>query len=268
MSFWEANRKLLVGIGAVLLAGLIFHFAVVGALWSEGNASRRDGQVLLEEIESRRARPVESREAFATLKKQRLQIEKVLGGLGGVLLQIPKKSPYRVPSMRRNDAQFYFEERLNILRKDRTEGRPYPSKFPLGFTKAVQSKDGPEVLLERLAAVDRLTRAAHSAGLQRVWAIRHGPFKVRSSSKVTDVHLVLLPMELKATADERSLVQFCTEISRQGSFLALDSLDVEVSNPKANTFTMTVGVSALLMRSTPAPKTRNTRARVLPVGRY
>jgi hypothetical protein len=268
VSFWEANRKLLVGIGAVLVVGMIFHFAVVAALWSDGNTSRAEGDGLLEKIENRASKPVEAGEAFARLKQQRLQIEKVLGGLGGGLLQIARNSPYRVPSIRRNDARFYFEERLNILRKERTEGRAYPAKCPLGFTKEVQSKDPPEVLLERLAAVDRLTGAAHSAGLQRVASIRHGPLKVRSSSKVTDVHLVLLPMQLTATADERGLVQFCTQISREDAFLALDSLDVKVANPEAKTLTMTVGVSALLLRRKPAPSTRNTGPRVLPLRRY
>jgi hypothetical protein len=266
VSFWEANRKLLIGIGAALVAAIVFHFAVVEPRRSEARQLERDGGDLLKEIEKYRNKDTTISAALAALTKEREKLGTVRKGLGGVLLRIEKGSPYSPPKV--SDPRFYFQDQLNKLRKARTEGRPYPVNAPLGFTAETQKKDKPEILLERLAAVDRLTRAVERAGLRRVRGIRHRPMRTRSAKGVKAFHLAVLPMYLSATADERSLVQFLTEISRADSFLALESLAVEVTNPKARTFRITAGISALILRKSAAPRTGRPRPRTLPVGRY
>ncbi len=268
MSFWESNRKLLVAVGAAVVAAIAFDVVLVGSVRGEANTHNSSSRDLLENIESHTRKQVKVSKALADLKGQQIRLKKVMEGMDGLLLKIPKGSPYLVPDMRRNDAKFYFEERLNALRKERVEGRAYPKEFPLGFNKELRDSDAPGLLLERLAAVDRLTKAAHSAGVQRVKSIRHGSVKVKSARGVKDVHLALVSMQITAVGDERSLVQFVTEISSEGRFLALDSLSVEVANVKAKSFTMTAGVSALLLRRSAPPKSKGPRVRRRHFGRY
>jgi len=268
VNFWEANRKLLVGIGVAVAAAVAFELTVVGAVRGEAQQHRSSSRDLLENVESHTKKKIGVSDALAELQGQRDRLKKVMKGMDGLLLDIPKGSPYLVPEMRRNDAKFYFEERLNALRKERVEGRAYPGEFPLGFTKELREKEDPGLLLERLAAVDRLTRAAHAAGVERIRSIRHGSLKIRSARGIKDVHLALLTMQITAVGGERSLVQFMTEISTEGRFLALEGLSVEVDNLKAKTFTMTANVSALRLRRSAPPKIKGPRVRRHHFGRY
>ncbi len=342
MNLWEANRKLFICVGVVLLAAIIVHFAVAAprrgrAIEIEGenrklrdraekltafkkvmlaeqvkealddvgsgNAQQeeavtrvregfkklggrgrldqlghlKDGRIAPGEIAPLRAAvdallPPTAAKVIAKMKAERAELKAIIEGLNGVLLEIPKNSRFRIRGEARADPRFYFQKQLAELQKERCADRPYPAKTPLGFTPEMVDKQKPALLLERLAAVERLTRAVESAGLLRVQSIRHGPVKVPPARGVTDMHVALVPMYVKVTADERGMIAFVEEISRKGRFLALDSLHVEVTDPKARKFTMVAGVSALLRREGAAPgrrgrgPTRGTRP--LPIGRY
>jgi hypothetical protein len=270
--FLERNRGLVFGAAGVVAAALAVELLVVQGRFLSAAAEVEKGNAgLEEEIGKLSSRGVEVSKALAGLKTERERLEGLRRELGGVLLDIPEKSRYRVPPGRRNDALFYFQEQHNILRKERTDGRPYPAEAPLGFSPDIQTKekDKPELLLERLAAVDRLTAAVQTAGLAKVSAIRHGELRAATAKGVKDMHLAVLPMHLSATADERSLVAFLTEISREGNFLALESMQVEVTGPKARTFKLEADVCALIERRTAPPKDLPGRVtRPLPIGRY
>lgn len=237
----------------------------------------KDGRITPDEIAPLRKLveeflPPTAAKAIEKMKAERAELKAIIEGLNGVLLEIPKNSRFRIRGEAKADPRFYFQKQLAELQKERCAGRPYPAKTPLGFTPEMVDKQKPALLLERLAAVDRLTRAVESAGLLRVQSILHGPVKVPPAKGVTDTHVALVPMYVKVTADERGMTAFVEEISRKGRFLALDSLSVEVTDPKARTFTMVAGVSALLRREGAAPgrrgrgPTRGTRP--LPIGRY
>jgi hypothetical protein len=280
---WEGSRRLLIGTTVVVAAALAVELVVAGgrrrAAAEIENGKVEDGKVvekgnrqLADEIEKLTSSSQAVSKALAQLEAERKGLSTVMEGLRGVLLDIPANSRYRVPPARRNDALFYFQEQRDALRKERTEGRGYPAEAPLGFTADLQAreKDQPELLLERLAAVDRLTAAVQRAGVVKVNTIRHGAVRVHSAKGVKDLHVACLPMQLIAVADERALVALLTEVSRERSFLALDGLSLEVTNPKARTFVMRADVSALIERKSPGPKgpAAGGPGRPPPVGRY
>ncbi len=271
MSFWEANRRLLILTGAALLAAIIVHFVAAAPRASDAAALEQGNRRMLLEIE-RLGKAGKDRklttEAVKLLEGQRSELAGVLKGLEGVLLVIPEGSRYLVPRGE-IDPRLYFQKKLDELRKERTEGRLYPADAPLGFTKELQDREKPELLLRRMAAADRLAGAVAEAGLQRVTSIRHGPLRTRSADGVDDIYLAMLPMEISAVTDERGLVAFLTAISRQDRFLALDDLQIQVGDPKSRTFTLSATVSAITVRK----GTRKTQKRpvgptTLPVGRY
>jgi hypothetical protein len=270
--FLETNRRLVVGAAVVVAAALAVELVVAGGRRRAAARTEEQNRELQAEIDRLTKHPEKVSAAMAKLKAEREGLGKVIDGLRGMLLEIPETSRYRVPPARRNDALFYFQEQHDALRKDRVEGRAYPAEAPLGFNAELQSreKDQPELLLERLAAVDRLTAAAARAGLARITGIRHGAVRTHSAKGVKDLHVACLPVQLSAVADERSLVAFLTEVSREGSFLALDGLALEVTNPKARSFTLKADVSALVLRKAPGPKgpASGGPGRPPPVGRY
>ncbi len=340
MNFWEANRKLLVCVGAALVAAIIVHFVVAAPRRSRAievekeNRRLRDkaekltafrkatlaGQVneVLDDLDSGNTQqeeaitrvregvrglggrekldqlgilkddnisskdaavvrkllkellPPTASAAIRKIKAERAELKVIIEGLNGLLLEIPKDSRYRAKGAALADPRFYFQKQLAELQDERCKGRPYPAKTPLGFTQAMVDKQKPKLLLERLAAVDRLTLAVERSGL-RVKSIRHGPVRIPPTKGVRDMHIAMLPMFLTVIADERGMITFVQAISRKGQFLTLNSFQVKVTDPKARTFTMTVGVAALLRRKS-APPRRGGRptggTRPLPIGRY
>lgn len=271
MSFWEANRKLLVGVGLSLLAALAVHLIAAGPRRSAAVEIEQGNEGLRHQI--RKLLPpsgITTPQARQMLLADREGLEKVITGLRGLLLEISPSSKYRVPKGE-IDPKFYFQKQLDLLRRERCDGRPYPSTMPLGFTDQLK-KEKADQLLERLAAADRLTAAAERAGLARVRGIRHGKISLRGAKGVKDMHLALLPMIVSATTDERGLISFLQEISRRDRFLALEAVNVEVTSPNAKTLNMTVTVTALVPRKGTGPKSGRTTAprgaRPLPIGRY
>jgi hypothetical protein len=269
VSFWEANRRLLAGCGVALLAAAVVHMVVAGPRWSQARGIDQNNAKLMKEITTLSRETTRVSKALVALQEERGKLGAVLENIGGVMLEIPPESRFRVPRGE-IDPRLYFQKKLNEMREERTAGRPYPVEAPLGFTKDLQNREDPGLLLERLAAVERLTDALHASRLPRVGRIRHEAVVTRGAKGVDDVHLAMLPMQVQVSADERSLVAFLSEVSEEGRFLALEDLTIEVTDPKARTFNVSARVSAVLLRKSKAPSRREPArgTRPLPVGRY
>jgi hypothetical protein len=258
MSFWEANRGLVTGAILALLLAAIMHFLVAGARRSQARDLERQAAELQAQIDKLdRGAPapdIAAPEALKAIKAERAELDKVLKRTGGLLLTLP---PEYVLPKNAPDKQLIFERQLSELRARCVEGRypkydqSKPQSCPLGFTQEIQ-KEEVELLLQRLAAARRLMAAADAANLARVLSISHGKAATLGSPGVSKMHLRLLPLNLRGVADEKSLVTFIQEISREGSFLGLESLEVEVTDPKAKTFNIKAGLLALVAMEGPA----------------
>jgi len=260
MSFWEANRGLVAGAILALLLAAIMHFLVAGARRSQARDLERQAAELQAQIDKLdRGAPapdMAAPEALKAIKAERAELDKVLKRTGGLLLTLP---PEYVLPKNAPDKQLIFERQLSELRARCVEGRDpkydqsKPQSCPLGFTRELQDRESSdlEMLFQRLAAARRLMAAADAANLARVLSISHGKAATLGSPGVSKMHLRLLPLNLRGVADEKSLVTFIQEISREGSFLGLESLEVEVTDPKAKTFNIKAGLLALVAMEGP-----------------
>jgi len=262
VSFWEANRGLVIGAAVALVVALGVDWLVAGpsrtnAVKLEAEAAELQSQI--EALAPAAGQPAP--QALETIGKERADLSKVLDKVKGLLLALPKD--YQIPKNADNPRFNIFERKLAESR-DRTNAsglfprydQSHPENCPLGFIPQVQKEDVP-LLLERLYAADRLTEAvieSASHGPFRALGITHGPAGLLSSPGVTRMHLRLVPLTIRAAADEKTLMAFLERISREGSFLALQELHVEVTDTRAKTFNFTAEVRALVPRDGPGPR--------------
>jgi len=247
VSFWERNRGLLVGLVAAAVGGLVIHFMVAGSRRSQAqgveaqNAGLEGEIARLNELKNKPAP-----EAIKELKAERADLQKVLKRLEGMLLVQPRE--YVLP---KNEAypRLFFDKRLNELRKRCADqgGRFVGKPCPAGFTDQLQKEDV-ELLLQRLSAARLLTEAAENAKVAQVQGLVHGRPALLTAPGVDRFHLRLLPINVRFVADERQLIAFVQEISREGRFLTLQNLSVEVIDPKAKTFQASADLMALVRR--------------------
>jgi hypothetical protein len=311
MSFWEANRGLLAGVGVALVVTLAVHFLVAGpsrraaAAMEEKNAEL---QRRIDELTPDSGRPAP--EVFQATMDERKKLNQVLaadsrtpGSVGGLLLVLPKDY---VVARNADNPRFNIFERKLAASRDRCNAsgifprydQSNPAVCPLGFTPEVQKEEvllvtqglGSErereearvqLLLERLCATNRLGDAlieVASQGSLRVKACVQGRLRLVASPQVSRMHLRLLPITVRMTADEKALVAFAERISRPGGFLAIEELGVEVTDPKARVFNLTVQLLALVPREGPGPAKPGDQpgsrrpgqpgVPVAPIGRY
>ncbi len=289
MNFWEANRGLLIGAAVALVVALLVHFLVAGQARGAASGLAEECAELRGMIDA--LTPADGKpapEALKDIRDERAGLEKVLGTdktpgrVAGLLLQLPRD--YIVPKNADNPRFNIFERKLAEIRERcNTSGifpryeQSRPESCPLGFTPQVLKEDV-QLLLQRLCAANRLTGAlidASGQGSLRVKSCSHGPVRLLSSPDVSRMHLRLMPMTVRMTADERVLTAFVERISRDGSFLALQNLAVEVTDPKARTFNLTADVLALVPLDGPGPGKGSGRTSpvgpgtgTVPVGRY
>lgn len=216
-------------------------------------------------------------EALKAAADERKRLQAEIRRAAGLLMPIPDK--YVIPKSEL-DPRLFFEKRLAELRERCTPDRypPYLAgkSCPVGFSADLQGREGDlKVLLERLAAADRLTAtvdAVAKTAAIRVLGITHGAPVMVSAPNVSQVHLRELPMTIRAVTDEKGLTGFVEEISREGSFLALQTLDVEVTDPKSRTLVMKAEVLAVMGRQGAGAKGPAgggpTPVAPAPVGRY
>lgn len=271
MNFWERNRKLIAAVIVAAIAAVVVHFVVVSPRYSESaRIEEEENSALRQEIAGiNRDGGLDVPAALSRREERRKALDDVIKGMDNVLLVIPDGSRFRVPASRRNDAKFYFQEQQNRLFEERCAGGQYPAKGVLGFLQDMYDSESAELLLERLAAVDRLTAAVNRAGVTRVRQIRHLKTTIHSAKGVKDAYLELLPMTVEMVADERATIEFLSEISRDGAYMALDGLDMQVTDAKSRTVTITAALSALVLRHKAPPKsTGGPGIRGPAVGRY
>lgn len=270
MSAPGANRGLIAGIVAALVVALIIHFAVAQRIAGQAAGIERKcselGGSIDQLLSGGQEAPQAEKDAAATEKALRA----VLGKQEGLLLVRPGSYvPQRQED--KDNPRLFFERRLDeLLGRAAAAGFAGARTGRLGFTPALQ-KEAVPLLLERLAAADRLVAAAGAAGLTRVKSVTHGKPAVLASPEAGGVHLVLLPLKVSGAADERGLILFLQKLSQPGSFLALRSLEMEVTDPQARAFNFTMELAAILQRRQPAAPAAGAPAPPVsrpPVGRY
>ncbi|HOX08436.1 MAG TPA: hypothetical protein PK280_18720 [Planctomycetota bacterium] len=250
--------------------------------------------------------PMSAPEVLKAIKAEHSELEKVLGTekvagrVSGLLLVCP------VVTKNADNPRFNLFERRLAGSRDKCNAsgifprydQSRPESCPLGFTPEVQKdeaqlltqalvseKEKEEVrvqqLLDRLSAANRLTDAvieASGRGVLRVRSCIQRPVRMLASPQVSRMHLRVVPMAVRMTADEKGLVAFVERISRAGSFLAIENLSVEVTDPKAKTFNLSAQVLALVPKEGPGPARPGDRSGpgrpgqignpVAPIGRY
>jgi hypothetical protein len=260
LSFYEQNKRFLIVVCSAIFVAVLLHVMVAGKMRSESAAIENKEIIPLEKELSGRIKEGKDRQTLAAAQKdilaERKKLIRVISSLDAVILTIPEDSRFKVPASRANDASFYFQEQLDRMRKEKAATGQFPDKQPLGFTKALQNKNKPEALLTRLAAVERLCTAVDMAGL-RVIKIGHvltsGRGSVLSQAWRWPLHPVSI--SIRASGNEESLMRFIEAISSKGSFMALETLNLEVVDPKAGVITISAVVSAVLKRKSVKSKT-------------
>lgn len=252
MSFWERNRGLLIGaIAAAVVAGIV-HFGMAGSWRSQAQAVEKknsEGRAHIAKFSPPKDMPTP--QALEVVLKKREGIDKIIQSQRRWLMVQPRE--YQL-SKNEPNPQLFFESHLNELRKRCQEqgGRYTGRPCPLGFTDEIQ-KEEVQLLLQRLAAVRILADAADAARVAQVQSVTLGRPALLTSPGVGSFHLRILPMTMRFLADERQLTALLTEISQSKKPLALQTLALEVADPKARTFYGSIEVLALVERSEAPP---------------
>jgi len=252
MPFWEANRKLLIGLALVLALVWAYWFFFVSPIRGE-TAELRDQIGNLKEAVRVYVDPDNPRapDALKRMEAQRTALEAERKELGGMIFEV--KAPYVLdPGVEASELPLERDRLVNALRA-RCAKSPvaFPAKAPLGFKGNNPQKEKIELALERLAVTARVVEAAERAGITAVRRLIQG--KREDVSGASGAQLQRVPVTVSAQVTEESLVRLLAEISRPGAFLALESLDIRVARPDATHFEIKARVSGVLERTVRAP---------------
>lgn len=160
--------------------------------------------------------------------------------------------------------KIYFQEQLDVVYRQATrlDIVQKGAAVQLGFDKKLQERTGTAELLQRLAVLDRIIRAAtpprKESRIKKLVAVSH-PERVREGHPDIDRHVLKVPVEIEIQCDEKALIHLMHDLlKRPGkaySYVGLDRLEIRVTEPESGVFTSKLSLFGMFLQEGPLEQT-------------
>ncbi len=255
--FWRENKRFLLGVGAALLVGLLFHMILVGPA-RQGAATARTS---LRGVQERLAKLLETRgqptdEMLGRAREDLERLEKNVRSVStDITLAMPKS--FVVPKGEKSPG-FYFDTEFNQAKGDMRrlapkagpEGVRLPADGKFGFMLAPAPGTAQEFLV-RLALVQRLVRdtfnVAAAAKVAEVTELQAVPGAAQGApvGPSPDTFIQRHNVEMKLRCDFQAFLSLLHGLSQKGNFLAVERLSFVKEDQLVPLGTAELGVSGL-----------------------
>jgi hypothetical protein len=231
--FWRENRKFVLGVGAALLVGLLFHLLVIGRFREATAGARAEHKKVQDQLTKHLETSVQPTDEI--LDRARGDLERLEKNVRSIIadlaLAVPKE--FVVPKGERQPT-FFFDTQLKTVKdkvrqrapKAGPEGVRLPPGDQFGFTQAPDPRSAPEYLV-RLALLSRLVQSAFDAPVVEIVSLQALPGLAQGaqdSGPNPGLFIQRHTVDIKARASFEKFLHMLHGLSQKGGFLVVESV--------------------------------------------
>jgi hypothetical protein len=251
--FWRENKRFLLGVGAALLVGLLFHVLVIGPAREAAAAARAENRTIQEKL----AKLLEGsgQPTAEILDRARGDLERLEKHMRSVVTDLTVAVPAElvVPKSEKTPG-FFFDTQLNRLKgemkrkapKAGPDGVRIPAD-PFVFPPSPDTRTAPEFLL-RLALVNRIVQAAFDAPVAEIMSLQPLPGLAQGAQEFSPnagLFIQRHPVDAQFRASFEKFLHVLHGLNQKGAFLSVERVRFAKEDQLAPTGLVEISASGL-----------------------
>jgi hypothetical protein len=231
--FWRENKKFVLGVGAALLVGLLFHLLVIGRFRGATAEARAEHKKVQDQLTKHLETSVQPTDEI--LDRARGDFERLEKNVRSIIADLALAVPkgFVVPKGERKP-EFFFDTQLknekDVMRRKAPKAGPEGVRLPpgdqFGFAQSPDPRSAPEYLV-RLVLLSRLVQSAFDAPVVEIVSLQALPGLAQGAQDAgpsPGLFIQRHTVDIKVRASFEKFLHMLHGLSQKGSFLVVESV--------------------------------------------